>query len=78
MSGRQPVGNGPAIGVERLAQFPAQAGELHISEQAPIARLLASQVAGQALPAVGLGVAVHAAPIRAQYLRNRRGDTALI
>nr|WP_262905759.1 hypothetical protein [Hymenobacter siberiensis] len=63
VSSGQPVGNGPAVGVQLLAQFPAQARQLGAGEQAPIARLLGPQVARQAVQLVGLSVAVHAAHV---------------
>ena len=70
VGGRYPVGNGPAIGVEGLVQFPAQARELGTGEQAPIAGLFAGQQAHEPLQAVSLGVAIDTARVHAQVLGN--------
>ena len=69
---RQPVGNGPAIGVERLVQFPAQADKLGTGEQVP-----GPQVARQAVQRVGLGATVHAARVHPQRLGHRHRGVPL-
>ena len=67
---RQWLGNGSAIGVADLGQLAAQTRKLDTAPQAPLEPLLGGQIGRLALLPAGLGVAVHAASVQTQVLRN--------